>query len=77
MILRDGARLIFAGLAAGLLISFGLSRVLQSMLFGVSRADPLTLAGAALAFALVALLACYSPAARAARIDPADALKRE
>jgi putative ABC transport system permease protein len=75
LILRDGARLIVAGLVAGLVISFALSRVLQSMLFGVSRADPATLVGAALAFALVALLACYVPAARAARINPADALK--
>ena len=77
LILRDGGRLIVAGLVAGLVISFALSRVLESMLFGVSRADPATLVVAALAFAVVALLACYIPAARAARIDPADALKGE
>jgi ABC-type antimicrobial peptide transport system permease subunit len=47
------------------------------MLFEVGPADPLTLIGAALAFTVVALVACLLPAARAARVNPADALKAE
>jgi hypothetical protein len=54
-----------------------LARALQTLLFGVGPADPLTLALAALAFVLVAVLACCLPAARAARIDPVEALKSE
>jgi putative ABC transport system permease protein len=54
-----------------------LSRALQTLLFGVGPADPATLAAAALAFVVVALLACCLPAAHAARVEPAEALKSE
>jgi putative ABC transport system permease protein len=77
LVLRSGLKLIAAGIVAGVAVSFVLSRVLQAMLFEVGRADPFTLAAAAATFAAVALLACALPAARAARVDPAEALKGE
>jgi putative ABC transport system permease protein len=54
-----------------------LSRVLQSFLFEVSPADPLTLAVMGLLFAVVALLACWVPTRRAASVDPLEALRCE
>jgi putative ABC transport system permease protein len=77
LVLRDGLKLIAGGIVIGLAIAFVLARALQTLLFGVGPADPLTLTAAALAFVLVALLACWLPATRAARIDPAEALKGE
>jgi putative ABC transport system permease protein len=75
LVLRSGLTLVGAGILAGVAVSFALSRVLQAMLFEVGPADPLTLAAAAVAFVAVALLACSLPAARAARVHPAEALK--
>jgi putative ABC transport system permease protein len=73
LVLRGGLALIGAGIAAGVAVSFALSRVLRAMLFEVGPADPVTLGAAALAFAAVALIACALPAMRAARVDPAEA----
>jgi putative ABC transport system permease protein len=75
LVLRSGLTLVGAGILAGVAVSFALSRVLQAMLFEVGPADPLTLAAAAVAFVAVELLACSLPAARAARVHPAEALK--
>ena len=75
LVLRSGLTLVGAGILAGVAVSLALSRVLQAMLFEVGPADPLTLAAAAVAFVAVALLACTLPAARAARVHPAEALK--
>jgi putative ABC transport system permease protein len=77
LVLRGGLRLIGIGIVAGIAASFVLSRVLQAMLFEVGPADPVTLLAAAAVFALVALLACWLPAVRAARIAPSEALKAE
>ena len=77
MIVGDGLRLIAGGVVLGLGISFVLSRALRTLLFGVGPTDPTTLAAAALTFVVVALLACCIPAARAARVQPAEALKSE
>jgi putative ABC transport system permease protein len=77
LVLRGGLALIGAGVVAGVAVSFALSRVLQAMLFDVGPADPATLGAAALAFIVVALIACTFPALRAARVDPAEALKAE
>lgn len=77
MILRQGAWLTGVGLAVGLGLSLALSRVLQSLLYQMSALDPLTFAGVAVLLALVAGLACYLPARRAAQVDPTVALRCE
>jgi putative ABC transport system permease protein len=75
LVLRQGARLVALGMAAGLAGALALSRLLSSLLYGVSATDPLTFAGIALLLALTAVLACLLPARRAARIDPLTALR--
>jgi putative ABC transport system permease protein len=77
LILGRGARLAFVGIAVGLLGSFGLTRFLASLLFGVGAADPLTFSGVALLLLGVALAACYIPARRAMKVDPMVALRYE
>ena len=76
-LVREGARLTAAGLVLGLAASLLVSRVLASFLFGVAATDPATYAGVAGLLAAVALLACYLPARRAARVDPMTALRSE
>ena len=77
LVLREGFRLIALGLAFGAGIALVLSRVLKSFLFGVQPSDPLVLLGGAVLFAAVALLACWLPARRAAKVDPMEALRYE
>jgi len=77
LVLGQGVRLIFTGLGIGLIASFGLTRVLAGMLFGITPTDPLTFATVSLLLAVVALLACYIPARRAMKVDPLRALRYE
>ena len=77
LVLREGTRLLGVGLVLGLAAALALGRVLRSFLFGLAPHDPLTLAGVAVLLSLVALLACYLPARRAARTDPMVALRYE
>jgi putative ABC transport system permease protein len=65
LVLEEGFRLILLGLALGTLVTFVLGQILATLLFGVKPTDPFTLAGTALVFAVVALLACWLPAQRA------------
>jgi putative ABC transport system permease protein len=75
MILGQGCRTIFIGIAIGLAGSLVLTRTLQSMLFGVTATDLLTFATVILLLVVTALLACYLPARRAAKVDPMVALR--
>ncbi len=76
MVVRQGMMLVAIGIAIGLAGALGLTRLLSSLLFGVDAADPLTFAAIALLLALVAFLACYLPARRAAKLDAMNALAR-
>lgn len=77
MVLTRGLRLTAAGIVLGLLLSAVATRFLRGFLYGVSPFDPLAFAGAALAWLLIAMLAGYLPARRAARVDPAISLRYE
>ena len=77
MILSQGLRTIFVGVAIGIAGSLALTRTVESLLFGVTATDPLTFAGVALILAGTALLACYIPALRATKVDPMVALRAE
>ncbi len=77
LVVRQGLGLILAGGGIGLVTSLGLTRFLESMLFGVRPTDPLTLVGASLLLTGVGLLASYIPARRATKVDPTVALRHE
>ena len=76
-IVREGMVVGIAGIAAGLAIAFGASRVLANLLYGVEPRDPLTFGATGIALALIALAACTAPAWRASRVDPVVALRSE
>ena len=77
MILGQGLRTIFIGVAIGMAGSLALTRTVKSLLFGVTATDPLTFASVTLLLVGAALLACYIPARRATKVDPMVALRYE
>jgi putative ABC transport system permease protein len=77
MILSQGLRTIFIGVAIGIAGSLALTRTVASLLFGITATDPLTFGGVTVLLVGTALLACYIPARRATHIDPMIALRYE
>ena len=77
LVIAEGMRLVLLGCAIGLVASLALTRVIQALLFGVSATDPLTILASGFLLLAVALLACWLPARRAARLDPMAALRCE
>ena len=74
---RAMTALVVGGTLIGLALALMLGRLVSTLLFGVSGRDPLTLAAVSAALSVVAVLACYFPARRAARVDPLVALRYE
>ena len=77
LVMRHGGKLAAVGVAFGIAAALGMMRLMSSMLYGVSAADPLTFAGVTLLLIAIVLLACYIPAKRATRVDPMIALRME
>lgn len=77
LVMRQGGRLTVVGIAVGIAGALGLSRVMESLLYGVSARDPVTLVALAAFLGCIALVATWLPARRAARVDPVIAIKSE
>jgi len=77
MTVTQGLKLVSIGMMLGLAAAFLLTRVLQSLLFGISATDPVTFFGISLVLLAVAILASYLPALRATKVDPIIALRAQ
>jgi len=77
MFVRQGGLVAFTGVIVGVLAALGLTRYIQTLLFGIERLDATAFAGMSAVMLVVALLASYFPARRASRVDPVIALRSE
>jgi len=77
MVLGQGLRLAMAGVALGLVATFGITGLIRAQLYGVTPTDPFILSGVVILLIAVALFACWIPARRATRVDPIVALRKE
>ena len=76
-VLRDGAGMTLPGIGIGLVVALGMSRLMSAMLYGITPTDFVTFTSVPLVLCLVAIMACYLPARRAAKLDPMQALRAE
>ncbi|HEX5085959.1 MAG TPA: FtsX-like permease family protein, partial [Blastocatellia bacterium] len=77
LVVGQGMRLTMIGITTGLVAAFALTRLMSTLLFGVSATDPSTFGATAVLLVLIALLACWIPARRAAKVDPIIALRHD
>jgi ABC-type antimicrobial peptide transport system permease subunit len=77
LVVGQGMKVVLGGLGAGAIAAFGVTRFISSRLYGIKPTDPLTFVVVTLTLLSVALLACWLPARRAAKVDPMEALRHE
>jgi len=77
LVIGEGMLLAGSGIVLGILAAFGVTRIMASLLYGVTASDPVTFGSLAFLLALIALIACYIPARRATKVDPVVALRYE
>ena len=77
MVVTQGLRLVGLGVAIGLVVSFGLTRALSGLLYGIGATDPLSFGSMALLLVAAAVVASFIPALRASKVDPVIALRYE
>jgi len=77
LVLSEGARITALGVVLGIAASLAITRLISTLLFGISATDPLTFVAVAVLLSAVALVASYIPARRATRVDPLIALRYE